>query len=633
MYLFSGILASSFKTCMLHKKIIFVLILILICAFGNLIFAQSTNKPVFIYEDSSARLGINATMNLYEAANFKPAPGRNLNMGYTQSIFWLAVPVDSSMTSQDLLLTIGNSHINIIKVYFLQNDVLKHLYTTGDYYPFKQRPIATLEFNFPLNRKGIYFVMVDKHNESLQLSINISSKYSVLEKNAEQKSYIAFFMGMMVLMIIFGVYLFVITRQKIYLLYIFFVLAGWAWVLSNRGFGMQYFWPNAPWFASKSRLVFALLTILAAIHFMEAFVGGIHKKSAKRFVYILSAAILVIVLIILCASYSMKESKGWLFFQFLIPVITLIYMAFAMGMLIYKTYKGNKKALFFLLSTLLLLLAGIAQSFYNTGNIKGAENILLESGIPMGYLLQLIFLTGGLVYRFNEYRKEKDTLLLEINKQQLANARIMMEVQQGERSQVADQLHDVAGSMLSAARMNLSSLIEESRGNADKRLIKTEEAVSSVSETIRNLSHALSPVMMEKVGFKTSIEKIISIFNASGKIEMNLLVLGFEQYDEHLIEYYNVLYSIIYEALNNIARHSKASYALVQVSEHTDCFTVVVEDDGIGMNLALSQSKATHGLQGIESKVAYFNGQIAFDKNKPTGLIITIEIPKRTYDS
>ncbi len=612
---------------MLPSNYIKALLLACLLSFGSSTLAQTHGLQILLYEDTSAKHEIFSILKSYHSGKFTTAPAKTLNMGYTQSIFWLAVPVDSITSSKQLLLTVGNSHINILKEYLLQGNKLRQLFTTGDYYPFKQRPTATLIM------PGVYFVMVDKHNESLQLSMNISPQYSVLEKNAAHKSYIAFFMGMMVLMIIFGVYLFAITRQRIYLLYMLFIITGWGWVLANHGYGMQYFWPNAPWFASKARLVFALLAVLSSMHFMEAFVGGIQKKWAKRFVYILSASILVIVLVILCASYTMKETKAWLFFQFLIPVITIIYMAFAMGMLIYKTYKGNRKALFFLCSTLLLLLAGIAQSFYNTGNIKRAENILLESGMPMGYLLQLIFLTGGLVYRFNEYRKEKDKLLLEINKQQLANARIMMDVQQAERSQVADQLHDVAGSMLSAARMNLSSLIEESRGNADKRLIKTDEAVSSVSETIRNLSHALSPVMMEKVGFKTSIEKIISIFNASGKIEMSLLVLGFEHYDEHLNEYYNVLYSIIYEALNNIAKHSKASYALVQVSEHTDCFTVVVEDDGIGMNLALSQGKATHGLQGIESKVAYFNGQIAFDKNEPTGLIITIEIPRRTYDS
>ena len=33
------------------------------------------------------------------------------------------------------------------------------------------------------------------------------------------------------------------------------------------------------------------------------------------------------------------------------------------------------------------------------------------------------------------------------------------------------------------------------------------------------------------------------------------------------------------------------------------------------------------GMGGIYSKIDYFNGSIALDKNEPQGLIVTIEIP------
>ena len=48
-----------------------------------------------------------------------------------------------------------------------------------------------------------------------------------------------------------------------------------------------------------------------------------------------------------------------------------------------------------------------------------------------------------------------------MNKHQQENTRILMEVQEAEWSQVANQLHDVAGSLLSAAKLNLSSLREQ----------------------------------------------------------------------------------------------------------------------------------------------------------------------------
>ena len=90
--------------------------------------------------------------------------------------------------------------------------------------------------------------------------------------------------------------------------------------------------------------------------------------------------------------------------------------------------------------------------------------------------MEIIILTAGLVYRFNQYRLDKENLLVKINRQQHENTRIIMEVQEAERSQVANQLHDVAGSLLSAARLNLTSLREKhGTGNvADFHLQKTE---------------------------------------------------------------------------------------------------------------------------------------------------------------
>jgi signal transduction histidine kinase len=217
-----------------------------------------------------------------------------------------------------------------------------------------------------------------------------------------------------------------------------------------------------------------------------------------------------------------------------------------------------------------------------------------------------------------------------MNKRQQENTRILLEVQEAERSQVANQLHDVAGSLLSAARLNLSSFREKElllNKETSFHLQKTEEALDMVSDMVRNLSHALSPVMLEKVGLKTSLEKIISIVNASGKINIRLLITGFEKYEALLNNYYIALYSIVYELLNNIVKHSGAKNALVQVTEHEDCFTLLAEDDGKGVEPGQLNKKDSIGVAGIRSKINYFGGLVAFDKNEPTGLIVTIEIP------
>jgi signal transduction histidine kinase len=120
---------------------------------------------------------------------------------------------------------------------------------------------------------------------------------------------------------------------------------------------------------------------------------------------------------------------------------------------------------------------------------------------------------------------------------------------------------------------------------------------------VRNLSHALSPVMLEQVGFKTSLEKVVAIFNASGKIHIHLQVIGFEKYELGLNIYYTSLYSIIYELLNNIVKHSGAKHALLQVTEHDDSFTLIVEDDGIGFNGYGNHQKSWNGRHRIKDQL------------------------------
>jgi signal transduction histidine kinase len=341
------------------------------------------------------------------------------------------------------------------------------------------------------------------------------------------------------------------------------------------------------------------------------------------------------IIAILLFSKTGSQNNWWLYVQYIIPLITLLYVLIMLSILSVSSIRGNRLAMFYLAAILALLIFIVLQVSFSMGSLNGFGNFFSYHGLSVGLIIEAIILTAGLVYRFNQYRVDKEKLLLEMNKRQVENTRILMDVQEAERSQVANQLHDVAGSLLSAARLNLSSLLEKGlivNEKAVAQLEKTEEAVSLVSDMVRNLSHALSPVMMEQVGFKTSLEKVIAIFNASGKINIKMLVLGFEKYNPQLNNYYTALYSIIYELLNNIVKHSGAKNALLQVTEHEDVFTVLAEDDGKGFNADALEKKQSLGLAGIQSKINYFNGSVAFDKNTPQGLVVTIEIPI-TYDN
>ncbi|MEO5948315.1 MAG: 7TM diverse intracellular signaling domain-containing protein [Chitinophagaceae bacterium] len=616
---------------MLQLKRIFLFFLLLHFFIPQPLNAQeSSNETFYLYEDSAKQLTGEAALQFFKQGKFTQTATTTLNKGFTRSVFWLAYTNEYNRPADSLLLFIGHHHINIINFFFATDSSIRQQWLTGDYFPFRQRPVNATGFYFPITKEGIYLARIDKSNESLQLSFRLISRIEALTAEAKTKTIMSLFTGMIALLVIFGIYLFLISRDKLYIWYILYISAGWLWVLANAGYGFEYLWPNQPWFASKARPVFAIAPLIFSMLFLKHYIGGIKNKKLLRFITVMNIVLLGCIVSILLFNENGYQSKWWLYIQYFVPLNSLVYAVVILVILTIASIKGNRLAMFYLAAVIVLLITAILQTSFSLGGFNRFSNFLSHYGLAFGYTLEAIILTAGLVYRFNQYRLNEEKLLIEANKRQIENTRILMEVQEAERSQIANQLHDVAGSLLSAAKLNLSSLREKGLIVNDKainHLEKTEEAVTTVSDMVRNLSHALSPVMLKQVGFKTVLEKVIDIFNASGKINIKLLVLGFEKYNPHYNNYYTVLYSITYELLNNIVKHSGAKNALLQVTEHDNAFTLMAEDNGMGIADEEMKKAQSLGMSGIYSKIDYFSGSIALDKNVPQGLIVTIEIP------
>jgi two-component system, sensor histidine kinase LadS len=619
-------------------KNIFLLICILIISFG--LGACRTDKPAaqpadfFLLEDSSLQWSPEQAWEFFIQGKFQRQVTSSFNPGFTSSYYWLVVHKDTAET--DLKLEIGTSQVNQIDFYEVIGRKPVKILTTGDHYPFASRPEPSRSFILPLAKMRTHYLLkIDKVNESLQLTFRVLPALNFQQMAIETSIVIGLFSGAVVLMLIFGLYLALITRERVYLFYILYIASGWLYVLANLGYGYQYFWPEQPWLAAMARPIFALLTIGFSLNFLRHYAGDAPYPWLDLTLRILAIVSYLMVVLAFLPGIDLKSTTPGYYFQAVIPVLVAIYLAAVLTTLIQKIRMGNRMAMFYLLSIAPIAIFSTLQVSYYSGGVDFSGSYLQHYGQATGYALEAVILTFGLAYRFNNYRKEKERLLVNLNQQQVRYARAIITTQESERRQIADQLHDVAGSLLSAARLNLSAVREKqliTDEDAKAKLGQAEDAVFSISEMLRNLSHAISAVMLDKVGFKQSVEKIAGIFNTSGKLKVEAEVLGFETHDPELHEKYSVLYGILYELVNNVAKHARASHALVQLIEHEESIVLMVEDNGRGLDKAAAQLSQTHGLAAIQSKIHYLNGTIAFDDAEPSGLIVTIEIPKKSND-
>lgn len=607
----------------LNLKKIMILLLLIATSYSS--FASE----IYIYEDKNRTLSAEKAKKLFFAGKFNPLPLGNYNAGFTKSYFWLAIKPSGSVTDQNLI--VGNAHINRLEFYLADQNGMRLKYLTGDHYPFKKRPISHRLFVFPLQAgiKGLYLVKVDKSNESLQLKVEILNNEHFLQRTSRESLITGMLWGITVLLILFGSFLFITVKEKLYLYYVLYILSGTLWILADKGFGYQFLWPDSPGFASLARPVSNCIAMIMLLQFMQVFIG--QTKTSIFYTPILIVKILIGLTSIAFLIDPESLYQYSIFFLGLVIFLGIITQVLVALSLLEKIRQNNIQAWYYLISIFMLIVFSITELLIHSGNSVPEINYLSNYGIQTGLIIEALILTFGLAHRFNTYKNEKEHLLLEVNRKQNEITERIIETQELERKKIADQLHDDIGSLLSVVSIQLSSALENKhKSDSLIKLRKASEVLESVSETVRSISHTLNPLAIEKYGFKNAIIDLFNNINLADRLQIEYIIIGFEGHKNIDMNLINDLYRIIKELVNNVIKHSEASHCLIQVIEHEDIISIMVEDNGIGIS-DKNKMKNGIGIENIRAKINYFEGQIEYSDMPDGGLLINIEIPLKTY--
>jgi len=583
---------------------------------------------IYILEDKTCKLNYEQVQQLFKEGKFSILPESNFNPGFTKSVYWLAIKASEKDSKQKLI--IGNAHINRLHFYISTSSGTNLKYTTGDYYPFKQRPAKYHLFTFPLEGRvgDIYLLKVDKRGESLQLNAQILSNELFFQKTMNENLITGILWGIILLVIVFGCFLFITFREKLYLYYVLYIIIGSLWIMADKGFGYQYLWPDSPYFASRARPIFNSLATIMLLQFMQVFIGQSKESRFFKPIWWVKAASLLIAIMFFSFPIEQK-SYAFLILGILILVGISTQLLIALS-LAEKIRQKNPQAWYYLFSIFALIIFSITELLVHSGSSGPQINYLSNYGIQTGLVIELIILNFGLANRFNDYKNEKELLLLEVNKKQKELTDRIIETQELERKKIADQLHDDIGSMLSLATLQVSSALDTIKSESSVlKLKKAGDVLDSISQTVRNISHTLTPLAIEKYGFKNAITDLIESINSADKIKIEYIIIGFDTDEKQFLTMQNDLYRIIKELLNNIIKHSGASHCLLQLIEDEDRISIIAEDNGIGMHEKV-ELKNGIGLANITAKINYFQGLFEITKKTEGGLLINIEIPIKT---
>jgi two-component system NarL family sensor kinase len=249
--------------------------------------------------------------------------------------------------------------------------------------------------------------------------------------------------------------------------------------------------------------------------------------------------------------------------------------------------------------------------------------------LTIGLIVFIIFHQRKVIrYQLRLQRMEQDQQKL------LLNASIRL--QEEERQRIAADLHDDAGPLLATARLYLNeNLVNLDKTTQLQSIYNAKSIIDDTIQLIRNISHSLMPPTLKNFGLESAVNDLFQKISGSGSMNASS---RFHDYRERLqAENELIIFRVIQELVNNILKHSNASFIHLTQNTSGNKFFIRLHHDGRGITQndfnKLNKSNVGLGLKNIQSRLKVLHGKIFFEKDmSQTYYKVTIELVKEEED-
>jgi signal transduction histidine kinase len=206
----------------------------------------------------------------------------------------------------------------------------------------------------------------------------------------------------------------------------------------------------------------------------------------------------------------------------------------------------------------------------------------------------------------------------------------LQNVREKERTHIAREIHEQFGQQLTVLKMDTSWLRKRIDTNDEQAVHKLERMISLLDETmktVRRISYALRPSLLDDLGIVSAIEWHLAEFKKHSGIETEFI---YPQEELVLPEAFNIgLYRILQESLNNVALHSNARSVIVDLRSENATILLTISDNGNGFNTEAIKDKPTLGILGMKERAAMMGGVYKIISRPGKGTTTLVSIPEK----
>lgn len=266
------------------------------------------------------------------------------------------------------------------------------------------------------------------------------------------------------------------------------------------------------------------------------------------------------------------------------------------------------------------------------------EGIRSEAAVPLrlGERVMGVLMVGN--RHVHQFTKDNCRLLGGLANQAaiaLENARLYQEVQSyaihEERDRIAREMHDGLAQVLgyfNVETKNLEILLDTGNLQQVRREVRemnraAQDAYTDVRESILGLRTSIPPGQ----DFLPSLREYIEKFSRLNQLRVDLTCTNSTARFAPAAEVQ--LLRIVQEALSNVRKHAHATRVSVKMQPQGDDTLVIIEDDGVGFDLAsvMGSGGEQFGLRTMKERAASIGGDLTVETACGAGTKIAVRVP------
>ena len=210
----------------------------------------------------------------------------------------------------------------------------------------------------------------------------------------------------------------------------------------------------------------------------------------------------------------------------------------------------------------------------------------------------------------------------------------LFSAEENERKRIAQELHDSIGQSLSAIKFKVESAMNQrDKGTGMGATSSLESVVLLVQETlkeVRRIVMDLRPSTLDDLGIIPTVRWFCREFQSTYhdiRIDQDIGILEDDVPD--LIK--TVIYRVLQEALNNVAKHSQADFVRFSLRKRNGRIEMGIEDNGQGFDQEFTASlegpRRGFGLASMRERTELLGGSFSIISSEGAGTVIRASWP------